>query len=155
MSGPARDPKSKFKIANEPLSHEMALELVCGVDLWCNRHCRTSPVVLEGLWGQIWPKTDRKPRKTKISYSPYWPLLQPLPRPHVSRPHVPGLERQTRVPDLPSPTHLAPQIHHPRSPSGYFFLWTRLRGSRRGKHTHKSDDRGDKPASTQRRLLGT
>ena len=31
--------------------HEMALELVCRADFWCNRHCKTSPVVLEGLWG--------------------------------------------------------------------------------------------------------
>ena len=29
--------------------HDMALELVCRADFWCNRHCRTSPVVLEGL----------------------------------------------------------------------------------------------------------
>ncbi len=27
--------------------HEMALELVCGADFWCNRHCKTSPVDLE------------------------------------------------------------------------------------------------------------
>ena len=39
----------------------MALELVCGADFWCNRHCRTSPVVLEGSWGQVWPKIGRKP----------------------------------------------------------------------------------------------
>ena len=41
----------------------MALELVCGADFWCNRHCRTSPVVLEGLWGQVWPKICRKPAR--------------------------------------------------------------------------------------------
>ncbi len=28
--------------------HEVALSLVCGADFGCNRHCRTSPVVLEG-----------------------------------------------------------------------------------------------------------
>ena len=39
----------------------MALELVCGADCWCNRHCMTSPVVLEGCWGQVWPKIGRKP----------------------------------------------------------------------------------------------
>ena len=65
-------PRSKGKIpesenANGPLSHEMALELVCGADFWCNRHCRTSPVVLEGFWGQVWPKIGRKPtRKLRI-----------------------------------------------------------------------------------------
>ena len=52
----------------------MALELVCGADFWCNRHCKTSPVVLEGFWGQAWPKICQKPRKTKIPYPPYWPL---------------------------------------------------------------------------------
>ena len=42
--------------------HEIALGLVCGADFWCNRHCETSPVVLEGFWGQVLtenrPKTD-------------------------------------------------------------------------------------------------
>ncbi len=54
----------EFRIPN---CHEMALELVCGADFWCTRHCRMSPVVLEGFWGQVWPKIGRKPRKTKIS----------------------------------------------------------------------------------------
>ncbi len=31
---------------------------------WCNRHCRTSPVVLEEFWGQVWPKICRKPQKS-------------------------------------------------------------------------------------------
>ena len=46
-----------------PSCNEMALELVCGADFWCNRHCRRSPVVLEGFWGQVWPKIARKPEK--------------------------------------------------------------------------------------------
>ena len=29
------------------------LELVCGADCWCNRHCATSPVDLEGFWGHV------------------------------------------------------------------------------------------------------
>ncbi len=41
----------------------MALELVCGAELWCNRHCKTSPVVLEGFCGQVWPKICRKPTR--------------------------------------------------------------------------------------------
>ncbi len=41
--------------------HEMALELVCRSDFWCNRRCKTSPVDLEGFWGQVWPKIGRKP----------------------------------------------------------------------------------------------
>ena len=46
--------------------HEMVLELVCGADLWCNQHCRTTPVVLEGFWGQVWPKIGRKPEKSEF-----------------------------------------------------------------------------------------
>ena len=37
--------------------------------------CRTSPVVLEGVWGQVWQNIGRKPIKTKMYYPPYWPLL--------------------------------------------------------------------------------
>ncbi len=37
------------------------LELVCWADFWCNRHCKTSPVVLEGVWCQVWPNIGRKP----------------------------------------------------------------------------------------------
>ena len=44
-------------------NRELAFELVCGAVFWCNRHCRTSPVVLEGLWGQAWPKIGRKPTR--------------------------------------------------------------------------------------------
>ena len=43
----------------------MVLELVCGADFWCNRHCRTSPVVLEGFGGQVWPTLGRKPEKSE------------------------------------------------------------------------------------------
>ena len=39
--------------------------LVCGADFCCNLHCRTSPVVLEGFWGQVWPKIGRKPEKSE------------------------------------------------------------------------------------------
>ena len=42
---------------------EMALEFVCRADFWCNRHCRTTPVVLEGFGGQVWPKICRKPTR--------------------------------------------------------------------------------------------
>ncbi len=45
--------------------HGMALELVCRADFWCNRHCKTSPVVLEGFRGQVWPKISRKPAPSK------------------------------------------------------------------------------------------
>ncbi len=44
----------------------MALELVWGADFCCNRHCRTSPVVLEGFWGQVWPKIGRKPEESEF-----------------------------------------------------------------------------------------
>ncbi len=55
----------------------MALELVCGADFWCNRHCRTSPVVLEGFWGQVWPKISRKPEKTefRVANEPLRPVV--------------------------------------------------------------------------------
>ena len=55
----------------------MALELVCGADFWCNRHCRTTPVVLEGFWGQVWPKISRKPEKSefRIANEPLRPRL--------------------------------------------------------------------------------
>ena len=56
----------------------MALELVCGADFWCNRHCRTSPVVLEGFGGQVWPKTGQKQRKPKIDYPPYCPKFHDI-----------------------------------------------------------------------------
>ena len=41
--------------------HDMALELVCPAEFWCNRHCKTSPVDLEGYYGQVKPKIGRKP----------------------------------------------------------------------------------------------
>ncbi len=47
-----------------PNYNEMVLELVCGADFWCNRHCRTSPVVLEGFGGQVWPKICQQPAKS-------------------------------------------------------------------------------------------
>ncbi len=31
----------------------MALELASGADFWCNRHCKTNPVDLEGSRGQV------------------------------------------------------------------------------------------------------
>ncbi len=43
----------------------MALKLVCGADFWCNRHCKTSPVVLEGFWDQVWQKFCRKLEKSE------------------------------------------------------------------------------------------
>jgi hypothetical protein len=55
----------------------MALELVCGADFWCNRHCRTSPVVLEGFWGQVWPKIGRKHEKSEYRIANE-PLRMPI-----------------------------------------------------------------------------
>jgi hypothetical protein len=34
--------------------------LVCGGDLWRSRCCKTSPVDLEGFWGQVWQEIGRK-----------------------------------------------------------------------------------------------
>jgi hypothetical protein len=40
-----------------------ALELVCGPDFWCIRHCKTSQV----FWGQAWQKIGRKSiRKLRV-----------------------------------------------------------------------------------------
>ena len=47
-------------IASARPIHEMALELVCGADFWCNRHCKANPVDLEGSRGQVWPEINRK-----------------------------------------------------------------------------------------------
>ena len=42
-------------------NRELALELVCGADFWCNRHCKTSPVEREEFWGQVFQKIYQKP----------------------------------------------------------------------------------------------
>ncbi len=55
--------RGEFRIPN---CRDMASELVCGDDFWCNRHCKTSPVVLEGFWGQVWPKISRKLEKSEF-----------------------------------------------------------------------------------------
>ncbi len=47
-------------------NRQLALELVCGADFWCNRHCKTSPVDLEGFGGQVWPNIGRKPEKSEF-----------------------------------------------------------------------------------------
>ena len=36
--------------------HEMVSELVYQADFWCNRHCRTSPLVLEEVEAVVWCK---------------------------------------------------------------------------------------------------
>ena len=59
--------RGEFRIPN---CHEMALEWGCGADFWCSRHCKTSPVVLKGFWGQVWPNTGRKPAKNQNSELP-------------------------------------------------------------------------------------
>ncbi len=50
----------EFRIPN---CHEMALELVCGDDFCCNRHCRTSPVVLAGFGAKFGRKSaENRPK---------------------------------------------------------------------------------------------
>ncbi len=61
-----------------PNPPKKAVELVCGADFWCNRHCRTSPVVLEGFWGQVWPKIGRKPETSEFRIANE-PLRRPPP----------------------------------------------------------------------------
>ncbi len=55
---------------------------VLTVPVYRIRHCRTSPVVLEGFWGQVCPKIDRKPEKSEyrvadelLSDSPHSPCI--------------------------------------------------------------------------------
>jgi hypothetical protein len=54
--GPLRGPSGARRAPPGPLRGPLIFE--------CNRHCRTSPVVLEGFWGQVWPKINRKPQKS-------------------------------------------------------------------------------------------
>ena len=42
------------------------LELAWGAVFWCNRCCRTNPVVLTGFDGQVWPNIGRKPAQIII-----------------------------------------------------------------------------------------
>jgi hypothetical protein len=58
---PKRKPCHSGTLPRGIENRELALELVCGADFWCNRHCKKSPLVLEGFWGQVWPKFGRKP----------------------------------------------------------------------------------------------
>jgi hypothetical protein len=56
--GPAWIPKIKFRRNLSKgcgcfLFHEMSLELVSRFDFWCNRHCRTNPIDLEGSRSQV------------------------------------------------------------------------------------------------------
>jgi hypothetical protein len=79
--------------------HDMAVELLCRADFVCNRHCKTSPVVLEGFWGQAWPKFGRKPTRkfparllsgTQAYEKPINTLLEPYQNPikALSKPPV-------------------------------------------------------------------
>ena len=50
---------------------EMALELVCWTDLWCNRHCKASPVDLE-IWRGFGAKCGIATRAPRIGNRPFW-----------------------------------------------------------------------------------
>ena len=84
-----------FRIQN---CNEMALELVCGADFWCNRHCRTRPVFLEGFWGQVWPKINQKPKTYSNSNS-----MGRVPSPCLELPApVPGGRMSALAPCRPA-----------------------------------------------------
>jgi hypothetical protein len=74
----------------------MILELVCGADFWCNRHCRTSPVVLEGCWGQVWPNLGRKPENSEFRIANEPLRLAPY-SPARSSPETAGDGGTTRI----------------------------------------------------------
>jgi hypothetical protein len=59
----------------------MAIELVCRVLSWCNRHGKTRPVVLEGSWGQVWPIVGRKDDPTSSGQTAFRPDLPGYPDP--------------------------------------------------------------------------
>ena len=54
---------SEFRIVAAKWSY---LELAWGAVFWCNRCCRTNPVVLTGFDGQVWPNIGRKPAQIII-----------------------------------------------------------------------------------------
>ena len=77
----------EFRIPN---CHEMVLELVCGADFWCNRLCRTSPVVLEGLWGPSLAENRPKTGKNQNSELPVnrYEFPRSTPKTKISQQHV-------------------------------------------------------------------
>ncbi len=92
----------------------MELKLVWGANFGCSRHCRTSPVVLEGFWGQVKPKLDKKPRQTKNSE--YRIANEPLRLLTVSIP-VATLAHLVAVPDPLAWTFATPHRHEPAIPA--------------------------------------
>ena len=61
----------------------MALELVCRADFWCNRHCKTNPVDLDGFWGQVRPKicqTDLQIKIGNFRFPGVWHPREAAPR---------------------------------------------------------------------------
>ena len=115
---------SDFRI---PTCHEMVLELVWGADFWCNRHCRTSPVVLERFWGQVWPKIGRKPEKSEYriaNESLRYARVQGIPGLGIPGSQVrTGPGRPTRDPGTPCTcgNDWRPSIHD-KGPKPYEFI---------------------------------
>ena len=54
--------------------HDMALELVCRAEFWCNRHCRTSLPRSRGVWGPSLAENRPKTKNNTIFDPPYRPL---------------------------------------------------------------------------------
>ncbi len=101
----------------------MALELVCGADFCCKRRCKTSPVVLEGFWGQGWPKIGRKHEKSEFRIA-----NEPLGRRPAGWPPC-GPTTPARVPGaLRSGLGLGPSGMAPRALGRVRFLGWGLRG---------------------------
>ncbi len=49
--------------------HDMALELVCRADFWCNGYYKTSLVDLEWFGGQFWLKIDsNRPTQEQLKF---------------------------------------------------------------------------------------
>ena len=62
--------------------HELALEFVCRAEFWCNRHCKTSHVDLDGFAGQVLLSIGQKSAHRSSARQ----AMQPRPLVHISYP---------------------------------------------------------------------
>ncbi len=59
-----RHVRGRIENLHFPLGHKMGLELICGTDIWCNRHCAPSRVRIRAPRG---PRTGPEP--TNLGFS--------------------------------------------------------------------------------------
>ncbi len=92
----------------------MVLELVWGADFWCNRQCRTTPVVLDGFLGEVWPKIVRKLEKSEHRNA-----NEPLSRGYYADTQASGPQEAKVAPTAvgESPNRSQPRVRDPGSPA--------------------------------------